>query len=203
MVWCFVFFFFLSSLIVGGVYEAVCQKTIDSREPAYTKRVCHPSEAVEPWKPPPFAFAQVKPKLGGCLVKSAGICKEVKRIHATVHSALRTVVLFTSTKISHKEGGMFTAGLSHRSHRHTSEYTRCSKHTQSTCAPPGWQGLWQRQCCPAAHAECIGKTCPNGCVTRGGKRAPLQPKKISQKQRSCFRCSSAGEQLVVVAGRGW
>lgn len=26
-------------------------------------------------------FAQVKPKLGGCLVKSARICKEVKRTH--------------------------------------------------------------------------------------------------------------------------
>lgn len=78
-------FFFLFSLIVGGVYEAVCQKTIDSREPAYTKRVCRSSEAMKPWKPPPFAFAQVKPKLCGWLVKSAEICKEVKHVHASVH----------------------------------------------------------------------------------------------------------------------
>lgn len=78
-------FFFLFSLIVGGVYEAVCQNTIDSREPAYTKRVCRSSEAVEPWKPPPFAFAQVKPKLCEWLVKSAEICKEVKHVHASVH----------------------------------------------------------------------------------------------------------------------
>lgn len=164
-VWFGYFFFFLSSLIVGGVYEAVCQKTIDSREPAYTKRVCRLSEAVESWKPPPFAFAQVKPKLGGCLVKSAGICKEVKHIHATVHSALRTVVPKSPTskgECSH----LSTAGLSDRSRRHTSEYKRCSKHTRSTCAPPGRQGLWQRQCCPAAHADCVGKTHPNGCVTR-------------------------------------
>lgn len=79
------FFFFLFSLIVGAVYEAVCQKTIDSREPAYTKRVCRSSEAMKPWKPPPFAFAQVKPKLCGWLVKSAEICKEVKHVHASVH----------------------------------------------------------------------------------------------------------------------
>lgn len=81
VLFCFVFF----SLIVGGVYEAVCQKTIDSREPAYTKRVCRSREAAEPWKPPPFAFAQVTPKLCGRLVKSAEICKEVKRVHEVVH----------------------------------------------------------------------------------------------------------------------
>lgn len=137
-----VIFFFLSSLIVGGVYEAVCQKTIDSREPAYTERVCRPNEAVEPWKPPPFAFAQVKP-MGGCLVKSAGICREVKHIQATVHVALRAVVPVTSTKRGMSHLG--PAGLSHRSHRHTTECTRCSKNTRSTCAPPGGQGLWQRQ----------------------------------------------------------
>lgn len=34
------FLLLLFSLIVGGVDEAVCQNTIDSREPAYTKRVC-------------------------------------------------------------------------------------------------------------------------------------------------------------------
>lgn len=39
---------------------------------------------------------------------SCEISKEVKHTHATVHSALRTVVLLTSTTISHKQGGMFT-----------------------------------------------------------------------------------------------
>lgn len=76
--------FFLLSLIVGGVYEAVCQKTMGSREPAYTERVCRSSQAVEPWKPPPSAFAQVKPKLWGWLVKSAQVCKEVEHVHASV-----------------------------------------------------------------------------------------------------------------------
>lgn len=79
-------------------------KTIDSREPAYTKRACRPSETVEPWKPPPFALAQVKPKLCGRLVKSAGICKEAKHIHATVHSALRTVSRSPVPKIPARRG---------------------------------------------------------------------------------------------------
>lgn len=55
-----------------------------SREPAYTERVCRSSQAVEPWKPPPSAFAQVKPKLWGWLVKSAQVCKEVEHVHASV-----------------------------------------------------------------------------------------------------------------------
>lgn len=55
---CFIFFFplLLFSLIVGGVYEAVCQNTIDSREPAYTKRVCRQGQAGQPWKPPPLCI---------------------------------------------------------------------------------------------------------------------------------------------------
>lgn len=81
-------FFFLLGLIVGGVYEAVCQKTMGSREPAYTERVCRSSQAVEPWKPPPSAFAQVKAKLWGWLVKSAQVCEEVAHVHASVQQAL-------------------------------------------------------------------------------------------------------------------
>lgn len=80
-----VWLFFSFQFNCGGVYEAVCQKTIGSREPAYTKRVCRSSKAVEPWKPPPFAFAQVKPRLCGWLVKSAEICKEAKHVCASVH----------------------------------------------------------------------------------------------------------------------
>lgn len=151
-------FFFLSSLIIGGVYEAVCQKTIDSREPAYTERVCRPSEAVEPWKPPPFAFAQVKP-MGGCLVKSAGICREVKCIQATVHLALRPVVPVTSTKISHERGEcphLSPAGLAHRSHRHTSECTNVPR-------TPGAPALLQVG--KGSGRGSSGKTHPNA-VTR-------------------------------------
>lgn len=159
-------YFFLSSLIVGGVYEAVCQKTIDSREPAYTKRVCRPSEAVEPWKLPPFAFAQVKPKLCGYLVQSAGICKEVKHIHATVHSALRTVSRSPAPKIPARRGDVHTLVqlVYLTGHKDTPVNTQGVPSIRG--ASPGRQRLWQRQCGPAAHTECIGKTHSNGCVTR-------------------------------------